>query len=344
MERANIYLPFIREEITKRNLPPELAYLPVIESSFVITARSRSGAVGLWQFMLNSISPFGMKVDDYIDERRDFIKSTRAALQKLEDNYRALGNWELALAAYNAGLGAVSRTTQRTGIRDYWELGRRKEFSRETEHYVPKFIAAAYVLSQPRRFNINVWHTHFEWTAIPLARRISLDILADEAGIERNLLRQLNADLLHGITPANNYQLIVPASLHERVNRILQQENQKLIHYYFHIVRQGDTLWSMSRHYGTPIDVIEQHNPGIASRYLRIGETVVIPAFTDVPQPSVPAVAHVLNGSHVVAEGETFWSLGRRYGIDPQALAEANNMRLDQILHEGRTLKVPILE
>jgi membrane-bound lytic murein transglycosylase D len=346
MERANIYMPFIMEEIAKRNLPPELAFLPVIESSFVITARSRSGAVGLWQFMMNSISPFDIRVNDFVDERRDFVKSTRGALQKLDDNYRVLGSWELALAAYNAGLGAVSRMIQRTGVRDYWELSRMGEFRQETEHYVPKLIAATYVLSQPRRFGINVWHTPFEWAAIPLPRQVSLDIVADEAGIDRELLRRLNAELLHGITPADsNYHLIVPAAHHEQVSRILEQENLRLIRFFYHVVRQGDTLWSMSRHYGTPLNVIEQYNPGITNRYLRIGETVIIPAFMDVSPPARPIVTtHAFNGTHIVARGETFWSLSRRYGTDPQSLAEANNMRLDQILHEGRSLRVPILE
>ena len=346
LQRGSIYLPFIREEIQRRNLPPELAYLPVVESAFTITARSRSGAVGLWQFMLNSISPFDIKVTELIDERRDFIKSTRAALQKLEDNYRTLGDWYLALAAYNCGLGEVTRIIQRTGIRDYWELSGRNEFRQETLHYAPKLAAVAFIMSQPRRFGVNVWQDQFEWASVPLRRQVSLDILAQEAGIDRDLLRNLNAELLRGISPSGGHNLKVPLAQLERVSEVLEQEDIALIRYYYHIVRQGDTLWSMSRHYGTTLNMIEQHNPGISDRYLRIGETVVIPAFADAPAPapSLPSITAVFNGSHVVASGETFWSLGRRYGVDPQALAEANGMLLDQILHIGRTLKVPIIE
>jgi membrane-bound lytic murein transglycosylase D len=344
MERASIYMPFIMEEITKRNLPPELAYLPVIESSFIITARSRSGAVGLWQFMLNSIAPFDIKVNDFVDERRDFIKSTRGALAKLEDNYRTLGSWELALAAYNAGLGAITRMIQRTGVNDYWELGSKKELRQETEHYVPKLIAATYVLSQPRRFGINAWYKPLEWTSIPLERQISLDILADEAGINKELLRQLNAQLLHGISPVDkNFLLVVPTAHLEDIYLVLEREDLRLIRYYYHVVRHGDTLWSMSRHYGTPLNMIEDHNPGVSSRYLKIGETIIIPAFNDVmPVPRLIA-AQNFNGNHVVSKGETLWSLSRKYGVTPEALAEANDMTLDQILREGRTLKVPII-
>ena len=343
LERANIYLPFIKQEIAKRNMPPELVWLPVIESGFQITAKSKSGAVGLWQFMLNSISGFDIKVNDTIDERRDFIKSTRGALKKLEDNYKVLGNWELALAAYNAGLGAVTRITQRTKINDYWELSRKGEFKQETEHYLPKLIAAAYVLSQPRRFNINIWNKSFEWEVVRLSRQVSLDVLAQEAGIDGDLLRRLNAQLLHGISPAG-FQLIVPRDDIEKISLVLGREDLKLIRYHYHVVRQGDTLWSMSGHYGASLNVIEQHNPGISNRYLRIGETVVIPAFKDAAPPSRPAVAaKAFNGSHIVKTGETLWSLSRKYGIDLQELADANNMVINQILHEGRTLKVPII-
>jgi membrane-bound lytic murein transglycosylase D len=100
----------------------------------------------------------------------------------------------------------------------------------------------------------------------------------------------------------------------------------------------------MSTHYGASLNVIEQHNPGISNRYLKIGETVVIPAYNDVAPPSRPVtVTQVFNGSHVVKSGETLWSLSRRYGVDLQSLADANNMTINQILPEGRTLKVPII-
>ena len=346
MERARIYMPFIREEVEKRGLPPELIYLPVIESGFQITARSRSGAMGLWQFMMNSISPFDIKVTDLVDERRDFIKSTKGALQKLENEHRRLGNWELTLAAYNSGLGAVTRTIQRTGINDYWELSERKELRAETIQYVPKFVAAAYVLSQPRRFGINVWHEKFEWEAIPLKRQISIDIIADESGLSRDLMRRLNAELQHGISPLDShYRLKIPATHVDTITALLEREDLRLIRYHYHIVRHGDTLWSMSRHYGTSLPMIEQHNPGITNRYLRIGETIIIPAYNEISPPApVSVVPQNYPGTHVVQKGETFWSLGRMYGVNPQTLAESNNMQLNQILREGRTINVPIIE
>jgi len=344
MERGNIYMPFILDEVAKRNVPPELAYLPVIESAFQITARSKSGAVGLWQFMMNSISPYDMKVTYFVDERRDFIKSTRGALQKLEDNYKALGSWELALAAYNCGLGAATRASNKVKTRDYWEICRMNEFKRETVNYVPKFLAAAYILSQPRRFGINIWRQSVEWTEIPLKRQVSIDLLASEAGVNADLMRRLNAELLHGISPLDNYSLKAPANFAQQINLTLEREDLKLIRYHYHVVRLGDTLWSMSRHYDTPIELIEQHNPRLRNRYLQLGETVIIPAFKEVKPYERETVNYRFDGRHVIQKGDTLWSLGLKYNIDPQTLAEENGMELNSIMREGRTIKVPIIQ
>ena len=344
LERGKYYIPFILEEVARRGLPPELAWLPIIESGFVITARSRSGAVGLWQFMLNSISGYNMRVNDTLDERRDFIRSTTGALQKLTNEHRSLNNWELTLAAYNSGFNAVTRAMNSSGISDYWELCGRNLLSAETVHFVPKLIAVAYVVSQPRRFGLNAWDEKFEWQTISLTRQVSLDIIADEVGIERSVMRLLNAELLYGISPAGlSYQLKVPAQSRDFIISVLEREDIKLIRYHYHVVRSGDTLWSMSRHYGTTLNIIEQHNPGISNRFLKIGETVIIPAYNDVAAPERVISNLSFNGTHTVQRGETFWSLSRLYGVDPQDLAEANGMRLDQILHEGRTLRVPII-
>ena len=347
LERANIYMPFIKEEVAKRGLPPELAYLPIIESGFQITARSKSGAMGLWQFMLNSISPYNIRVTDLIDERRDFVKSTLGALQKLENEYRQLGCWELTLAAYNSGLNAVTRTIKKTGKNDYWELSSKKDLRPETINFVPRLIAVSHVVSNPRKYGLSIWHENFEWTAIPLPRQVSIDLIAEETGIEKELLRKLNAELLQGITPADhNYRLKIPASCEEKITALFDREDLKLIRYYYHIVRQGDTLWSMSRHYGTSVDLIEQYNPGLSSRYLKVGDTVVIPALNNLPPPSVNVINANINakGTHVVQKGDTLWSLSRRYGLTPEALAEANGMKLNQILREGSSLRVPIIE
>jgi membrane-bound lytic murein transglycosylase D len=244
-------------------------------------------------------------------------------------------------------MGAVNKALKNTRTRDYWELCAKNQFHVETIHYVPKLVAVSYVLSQPRRFGISCWNGSVEWTSIPLDRQVSLDVLASEAGADRELLKALNAELLRGISPEDaDYRLKVPLAHLSPIAEVLARKDLPLIRYYSYVVRKGDTLSALSKHYGVPLSLIERHNPGISSRYLKIGETVIIPAYEE-KQPPAPSASRSekdlsFNGTHVVKKGETLWTLGKRYGVDPEALASANNMKLNQILREGKTLKVPI--
>jgi len=356
IKNSGIYLPYIREEIEKLGLPPELIYLPFIESGYLATARSKSGATGLWQFMLNSVPP-GMKVNDMIDERRDFRKSTTAALQKLAANYRILGDWPLALAAYNAGLGGVSRAVKNGKTDDYWLLCEKKELKNETIQYLPRFLAVAYILSRPRQFGLDYWPQAVEWTVLKPERQASLDLIASETGTDHRLLRYLNAELLYGITPQDSaYELKVPAQQASMIAEILEREDAKLLRYYYHKVQYGDTLYALSRHYEVSVNLIEQHNTGITGRYLKIGEIIVIPALKETPPyiatpptapssaPLEPSAGRAFEGIHIVSKGDTLWSIALYYKVDPLVLARANNMSLNEILSIGKALKVPIME
>jgi membrane-bound lytic murein transglycosylase D len=346
IRRGSPYIPFIREEIAKRNLPPELLYLPVIESGYNPRAVSRSGAAGLWQFMKNSMAPFDMTVTSWMDERMDFWKSTQGALSKLEENYRYLGDWALALAAYNTGLGGVNRVIRQTGVRDYWVLSEKKALRTETIHYVPKLIAAAYILSNPRRFGAELWPEAPEWTRIPAGRMADLGLLAELAGLDRDILETANPELYRQVTPPDrSYQLKVPAEAAPAIRAVLEQQDIKLINHYYYTIRSGDTLSALARHYGVTADLIQDANPGIRPQFLRIGQEIRIPALNDVaPYQKAKNAAPSFEGNHLVKRGETLWSIALAYEVDPEELAEANGMALNDILREGKTLKTPILK
>ncbi|MDR1411098.1 MAG: LysM peptidoglycan-binding domain-containing protein [Spirochaetaceae bacterium] len=347
MKQAGPYIPFIREQIAARNLPAELLYLPVIESGFVPTARSRSGATGLWQFMRNSIAPFDIKINEWADERMDFWKSTEGALRKLEDNYRALADWPLALAAYNAGLGGIQRATRQAGKADYWYLAEKKFIKTETIHYVPKFLAVAYILSNPRKFGLDLdWSGDPRWERIPVGKQVDLGMLAEEAGVDGAALKAANRELFYGITPPDkNYRLKARASDSSRISEALERTETVLIRHYFHTIRYGDTLSALALHYGISVDQIAEANPGVQARYLKIGQQLRIPAYRDAGpyQHGGTAADDALKftGSHLVKRGETLWSIALAYGVDPEVLAEANGMDLNDTLREGRNLKTP---
>jgi membrane-bound lytic murein transglycosylase D len=347
MNRAAPYLGFIRREIEQRNLPPELLYLPVIESGYLASAVSKSGAAGLWQFMKNSMGPFDMEVTDWIDERMDFWKSTQGALRKLEENYRYFDDWPMALAAYNTGLGGINQVVKNTGIRDYWVLSERKALKTETVHYVPKLLAVAWIMAHPRRFGVEVWQDSPEWTRVPAGRTVDLALLAEETGIDAGLLRAGNRELVYNISPPDRtYQIKVPASQAPLVTEVLERKGPELIKNYFHTVHYGDTLSALALHYGVTVELIENANPGIRSRYLQIGSRLRIPALKEAGpyQGARPAASGSpdFQGDHQVKKGETLWAISLMYEVDPETLAQANGMALNDTLREGRNLKVPI--
>ena len=347
MERGGPYLAFIRKEIAERNLPEELVFLPVIESGYLSTALSKSGASGLWQFMKNSMGPFDMKVTEWLDERRDFWKSTRGALRKLEENYKYFGSWPLALAAYNAGLGEINRTVQRGGTRDYWVLAEKKLLKTETAHYVPKLLAAAYILSNQRLFGLEAqWPEDPRWQRIAAERQTDLRILADETGIKFDELKWANRELLHSVTPpGQGYYLKIKGKDAEKAAAVLSRRDITLLNYYFHTIRSGDTLFALALHYGVTVDQIMASNPGIEQRFLKIGSRLLIPALNEKEpyRKPIPALETLnFSGTHLVKKGETLWSIALAYEVDPEILAEANDMSLNDILREGKTLKTPI--
>jgi len=350
MRRGEPFLPYIRSAIATRGMPPELAYLPVIESGFLSTAVSKSGAVGLWQFMRNSVGPFGMRINDWTDDRRDFWKATDSALRKLLDNYKYFGgDWPLALASYNAGIGAVGRAAKAAGARDYWLICERKKLKAETIHYVPKFIAIATILSQAGRYGIDIgWPEDPRWTRIPVKRAIDLGLLAEKSSIPVSALQTGNAELRYGVTPPDQgYELKVRADHAAAISATLERKDLQLVKYYFHTVRSGDTLSALSRHYGVSVDLIERSNQNLSARYMKLGSRILVPALKDVgPYKSerAGAVSISFEGQYKVKKGDTLWSIALAHDVDPELLAEANGIELSSTLREGRVLKTPIVK
>lgn len=371
MSAAEPYFAYVAERVRYYGLPDELAYLPVIESEYSPKAVSRSGAAGLWQFMRNSVKGYSIHIDDWVDERRDFTKSTDAAMQKLSENYEYFGDWPLALAAYNAGLGAVSRIEKtalkchaadeaagRTveplnakGFVSYWELRSRGLLRKETAGYVPKFLAVASILRYSARNGLPVsWDDAEDWESIDATRTVDLVLLAKAAKIPYASLKAGNAELRYTITPPYaGYKIKVPAENAEAVRAALDDPSLKLLRYYMHKINSGDTLLAISKHYGTPVNMILDANPGLKPNLLRIGAVVVVPALKDVGPMSAPPRPEAdpsldFSGAYTIVKGDTLWSISLRYGVQPEVLADKNGLSLSSVLHEGSTLKVPILK
>lgn len=348
MKRSVLYREFIRAEIQRLEVPEILFYLPVIESGFSATAVSRSGAVGVWQFMKNSIGGFGMRITEWMDERRDPWISTTAALRKLKDNYAVLGDWELALAAYNCGLGATRTAIRRGGKSDYWYLSDKGFFKPETVHYVPKFLAIAEILSKSDEYGID-WGTEAgvpKIASLTVDRPVDLGLLSRETGVPSDILKAANPSLYYNITPPDmKYELRLPEEYVSAVQTLLSDPQRMLLEFYMYRIKSGDTLYALSLHYGVSVDMILQYNPGVRANTLRIGKNLVIPALREVGAYAGKKDSDTLDfsGSYLVKQGDSLWSIALAYNIQVETLAERNNLEVNSILKLGKQLKVPIL-
>ena len=279
LERAAPYRPYIREKLIEYGVPLCLEFLPVIESNYNTNAVSKSGAVGLWQFMENSIAGFLTK-NNWVDERKDPWFSTEAAIKKLKQNYDYFGDWALALAAYNMGLGGLSRTMKNTGCKTYWELVDGGHLKPETMHYVPKFLAIADLITNAAYYGLDLPEYNpekgYKTSTVSLNFQVSLEQLASISGVSAKTLQKLNPGLKYSVTPyVTNYSIRVFTEDKEKITNALSK--LKPLDANIYTVVQGDTLWGISRRYGLTVNELCKANNIQENQILRIGTRLVLP-------------------------------------------------------------------
>lgn len=218
LERRGRYDSMIRRKLRERGMPEDLVYLAMIESGFLPTARSHASAVGLWQFMAPTARGYGLRVDSYVDERRDPIAATDAALSFLSDLYDRYGSWYLAAAAYNAGAGRVNSAMRAAGQDSvegedtYWEII--EHLPRETRNYVPRILAARLVAADQIAYGFDAdAEGEYRFDQVHVGGGLSLETVAVKVGLDADTLRALNPHLIKGMTPPDveAFPLRVPA-------------------------------------------------------------------------------------------------------------------------------------
>lgn len=278
MNHAEPFRDFIVAHLSAKGMPPELFYVVMIESTFHVDAVSRSGAAGLWQFMLNSVGNW-MQHNEWLDERFDFWSSTKAGIEKLKENYQKFNDWPLALAAYNAGSGRIERLLKKTGAKTFWDLAKNPLLPPETREYVPQILAAAYVGSHPGRYGLPVnWNQIIEWDKIEVRTAIPLRKLETIAGIPDGILELGNAELRFDITPPGkqSHFIKVPHRYTQAIIEALNSEKVRL-DYFLHTIEKGDTLFALCKKYSTNNRLILEYNPGLSPKFLKIGRKLIIP-------------------------------------------------------------------
>jgi membrane-bound lytic murein transglycosylase D len=336
LERASIYLPYIRAEFKKANMPQDLAWLPLVESAFNPRACSRAKAQGLWQFMAGTARLYDLRADRLVDERNDPFLATQAAVRHLGDLHNMFGSWELALAAYNCGAGNIQRALRRSkGDTDFWTL--RRYLRRETRNYVPALWAVVVVTKNPTAYGLPPIEEHPPCLdRVPVRGALDLDVLAQRAGLDANHLADLNPALRQRLTPASGtYQLAVPCGLKANIAEVIAAiPPAERVRRFLHVIQKGDTPGAIARKYGSSVDAIMAANGIRNPRALRIGQTLIVPrgpvaTFQHHTVASVSAGTsrvHPPAKKYVVRRGDTLYKIARRFGTSTDELQKRNNL------------------
>jgi|GEM_PF-285877 len=302
LERSGRYIPLMKEILKEHNIPEDAVYLAMIESGFSPKATSSASAVGYWQFITSTARRYGLRVDQYVDERRDPVKSTRAAANYLADLFNEFGDWYLAFAGYNSGEGKVRGAIQQYGWGNFWELtGRGRDYFRqETKDYVPKYIAAAIIAKNPKRFGFRVhYQKPIEYDVVRVNQQTDVDTIARCTDVPVEEIEALNPELVMGITPPHRYDIKVPKGTGEkflvafsklpkgeRLTRKFYETTAPLYHY----VKRGDTLAKIAKRYGVSVKELVAANR-LNKRRLRVGLRLTIPGKTKKVEKMVATAA-----------------------------------------------------
>jgi membrane-bound lytic murein transglycosylase D len=347
LSRMPRYEAVIRERLQREDLPGDLVYLALIESGFSNTATSRAKAVGMWQFMKGTAKLYGLRVDSWVDERRDPYRATDAAARHLRDLNRRFGSLYLAAAAYNAGSGKVSRGLIRLPDDDseslnsdatFFRLYDTKLLRRETKDYVPKLIAAALIAKQPKRYGFTVGPAApAAYDSIVVPDMSGLDVIARLADTTVSAIRELNPQYLRLATPAGTRSIVRLPLGRGSATAVAYAElpPRQRVTFVEHFVVRGETLGGIALRYRVSQAMLAAANPKLKSRSIRIGQRVIVPTggalSTSVAlrmaEPVVAAGTHT-GAFHRVRRGETISEIADEFGVTQRELRDWN--RLDQ--------------
>ncbi|HEY8256495.1 MAG TPA: LysM peptidoglycan-binding domain-containing protein [Gemmatimonadales bacterium] len=359
LTRMPRYEWMIRDRLQKEGLPGDLVYLALIESGFSNSATSRARAVGMWQFMKGTAKLYGLRVDSWVDERRDPYRATDAAARHLRDLNKRFGSMYLAAAAYNAGAGKVSRGLGRLPDDEadsvntdatFFRLYDTKLLRRETKDYVPKLIAAALIAKEPRRYGFDLGAAQpSAYDSIVVPGMTGLDVIARMADTTVAAIREMNPQYLRLATPPGVPAVIrVPSGLGPAtVAAYAELPASKRVTFVEHVVRQGETMGGIASRYHVSLRLLTDANPRVRGRALRIGQLIVVPTSgalsasvaRRVSDPVVPA-ANTSSGFHRVRRGETLSGLAAEYDVTVRQLRAWNVLGPSERIRAGQRLRI----
>ncbi|MBY6064766.1 lytic transglycosylase [Pseudidiomarina sediminum] len=353
-KRAAPFMHLIVDEIERRELPLELALLPIVESAFDPFAYSHGSAAGIWQFIPGTARQYGLDINWWYDGRRDVYASTHAALDYLTDLNGRFDNWLHALAAYNSGGGRVSsaiRRNQKAGKpTDFWSL----DLPRETRAYVPKLLALVDMLENYEDYQVswlpidNMPYLH----VVETNSQIDLALAAEKSGMALEQLHHYNSGYNRWATdPDGPHRLLLPDENAQQLKDwLVSAEAKDLVRWTRHKVKSGESLSVIAKRYHTTAQAIQQAN-SIRGHLIRAGDYLLIPAASQNASDYVLAADQRLNATqqrqrqgkkvdHTIVSGDTLWDISRKYKVNLRELAKWNGIAPSDPLRLGQTLVV----
>jgi membrane-bound lytic murein transglycosylase D len=282
LSRSGQYLDLMKGILRKKEVPEDIVFLSLIESGFNPNAYSIAKAAGPWQFIASTAKRYGLEIDWWKDERRDPVKSTTAAADYLKDLYGMFGSWNFAMAAYNAGEGKILRAIRKSKADDYWDLLDTEHIRTETKEYVPKFIAASIIASNPADFGFHdiEYKEPLSYDEVELDSPVDLEIAAECADTELEVIKKLNPELRRWCTPPDvaKYTLKIPQGTKdtflEKLSTVPEEERFTIDRY---TVKKSDTFKKIARMTGVPESVILSLNSMEKIMPLKVGSKIYLP-------------------------------------------------------------------
>jgi len=357
LSRSERYIPMMREILRKEGMPEDLVYLAMIESGFTTHAVSVANAVGPWQFISGTGRRYDLKINDWIDERRDPIKSTVAAALYLKALYAMFNNdWYLAAAGYNAGENKILRAIDMYDTRDFWEISKGSYLKRETKDYVPKLLAAAIIAKEPVKYGFAdiAYLPAMDLDTVEITSRTDLDLISRLTDVPYNTLRELNPELRRWCTPPDypNYLLKLPKGKKKLFTAELakipeEQRYTERIAYKRYKAKKQDTLKSVAVRFDTTPERIAELNKLKAKSNVR-GRTLLVPVQSAIntksahkKEPTVAALTSTEgNRYYTIKKGDTLYTLAKKFKVTTAILSAWNNMTEKVALKPGKRIIV----
>ena len=353
LSRSSRYIPMMKEILKREGMPEDLVYVAMIESGFQMHARSWANAVGPWQFISDTGRRYSLRIDQWVDERKDPVKATTAAALYLKELYGMFnGDWYLAAAGYNAGENKILRAINKYNTSDFWEISRGSYLKRETKEYVPKLLAAAIIAKDPARYGFSdiAYLPAIEFETVRIPSRTDLELVARLSGTTYDTIRELNPDLRHWCTPPNypDYELKLPKGTKQQFDleysKIPEDKRftEKIL-YTNYVARKKDSLSSVARRFGTSPEALSELN-GLSKKSRIAGRKLVVPVRQtfDFSNEGRAPQASAKKGSfakyYTVKKGDTLDALSKRFNVSTKLLSTWNNLKHKVALKPGKRI------